>query len=260
MRIAVSNQKGGAGKTTTALNLAGALNQAGADVLLVDLDPQGHATEGAGFEDAFRAPGVSLYDTLVDLDEIDRVGELVRPQSAGEFDVLPSHQMMINIEDDLQQVRRREERLSLVLDELGDGEAYDHTLIDCPPNLGILTDNALLAAGNIVIPAQARTTSIRALELLIEQKRALGRAFDTDIREIALVANEVTEDNEAAEMMEWFRDRAESRGIPVFEIRKRVALQRAWNAGVSIFEYDPECDMCDEYLRLAARVEEAEGQ
>lgn len=250
MAISVSNQKGGAGKTTTSINVAGALNQRGRDVLLVDFDPQGHATEGLGFEDQYLKDDKSLFDLLPDFERMDEAPELVVEHL--EMDLLPSHQNMINAEDTLSGTMKREERLKFLLEEI---DGYDYIIIDCPPNLGVLTDNAIVATRNVLIPAQARTTSIRALEILFRQLGAMERPYGT-IRELGLVANEVGTDGEAKEMMEWFRDVFEEKEYaPVFEIRKRVALQRAWNNGVSIVEHDEECDMEAEYLAIADHLE-----
>lgn len=250
MIIAVSNQKGGTGKTTTTINAAGALNQRGNDVLLIDLDPQGHATEGLGFEDEYLKDDKNLFDVLPDFDQFDATTDLICEHP--EMDLLPSHQDMINIEDALSGSMKREERLQMLLEEVED---YDYILIDCPPNLGVLTDNAIVASRNVLIPAQAKSTSIRALEILFRQLRAMERPYG-EIRELALVANEVGTDGEAKEMMEWFKDVFEDKDrAPVFEIRKRVALQRAWNSGVSIFEHEEECDMEAVYHDIAEHVE-----
>jgi len=252
MRIAISNQKGGAGKTTTAINVAGALNDRGYDVLLIDLDPQGHATDGLGHADLYEADRLSLFDVLPDLDGMGRLDELVVDHP--EMDLVPSHEAMINAEDELAGAMKREERLRMLLD--GSDSQWDHVLIDCPPNLGVLVDNAIVAAPNVLIPAQAKTTSKRAINLLFKQLRAIESAFG-DIDELGLVANEVGVDGEADDMMAWFKDIFESKhGREVFEIRKRVALQRAWNNGVSIFEHDEDCDMEAEYQRIAAHIEE----
>lgn len=252
MRLAISNQKGGAGKTTTTINVAGALNQLGQNVLVIDLDPQGHATEGLGNGDLYDADRLSLIEVLTDLDALDRLDELT--VSHDEMDLVPSHERMINAEDKLSAERARETRLQRLLD--GSVDQYDHVLIDCPPNLGILTDNAIAATQNVLIPAQAKSTSKRAIKILFKQLSSMEAAFG-DIDEIALVANEVGHDGEASEMMEWFKEVFESKeNKPVFEIRKRVKLQRAWNAGVSIFEHSEECDMEEEYLAIANHIEE----
>lgn len=250
LRIAVSNQKGGAGKTTTAINVAGALAHRTHEVLLVDLDPQGHSTEALDLDGEYEVDAASMFDALVDIDQRDIIDSLICHRE--EFDVVPSHVDMFRAEAQLTTERRREERLQMVLDEM-DAE-YDFLLVDCPPNLGVLTDNALLATEHVLIPAQPRTSSVRALEILFDQIEALEETYGVEIRQVALVANESRNDSETEEMLEWFRDVFGGDGV--YEIPTRVALQRAWNAGVSIFEHEesvPEAEA--EYERLAAGLE-----
>lgn len=251
LRIAISNQKGGAGKTTTAINVAGALAHRGHDVLLVDLDPQGHSTEALDLDDEYEVDAASMFDALVNIEQRDIIDSLICHRE--EFDVVPSHVDMFRAEAQLTTERRREERLQMVLDEM---EAdYDFLLVDCPPNLGVLTDNALLATEHVLIPAQPRTSSVRALEILFDQIDALEETYDVEIRQVALVANETRNDSETEEMLEWFRDVFGGDGV--YEIPTRVALQRAWNAGVSIFEHEESLpDVEAEYERLAAALEE----
>lgn len=251
--IAVSNQKGGVGKTTVAVNVAGALHQRGRDVLLVDLDPQGNATEGLGFADAYDAQPPSLFDVLTNPDQRSAIGSIVREHA--EMDVVPSNVDHHHTEREMTHVRRPTEQLSLALDEVG--EDYDYVLIDCPPSLGHLTDNALFASQNVLIPALAESTSKRAVELLFDHITSIERDFEISIRECALVANRVEETNEAAEMTEWFARAFDN--TPRFEVRKRVALQRAHSAGGSLFEHDPEVDMCDVFLDVAATLDEQFG-
>ena len=251
--LAVSNQKGGVGKTTIAVNVAGALNQRGRDVLLIDLDPQGNATEGLGFADAYDAQPPSLFDVLTDTEQRGAITEIVREHA--EMDVVPSNVDHHHTEREMTHVRRPTEQLSLALGALE--EQYDYVLIDCPPSLGHLTDNALFAARNVLIPALAEGTSKRAVELLFDHVTTIERDFDISIRERALVANRVEETNEATEMLEWF-DRAFD-DTPRFEVRKRVALQRAHSAGVSLFESDPEVDMCEVFLAIARALDEQFG-
>jgi chromosome partitioning protein len=251
--LAVTIQKGGVGKTTTAINVAGALNQRGRDVLLVDLDPQGAATEGLGFAAEYDAKPPTLFDVLTDAEQRDVLEEIIVEHE--EMDVVPSNIDMTAAEPELTLSRRGGEQLDLALDAVQDD--YDYIIIDCPPYLGYLTDNGLYAAQNVLIPALAETTSKRALELLFDHIESLELDYEISFEERGLIANRVEETNEAEEMMEWFHDAFPD--IPVWEIRKRVALQRAFSSGCSIFEYKPDIDMADRYLDIAASLDDQFG-
>lgn len=132
-------------------------------------------------------------------------------------------------------------------------EAYDYILIDCPPSTGPLVDNALLACRNVLVPAPARTTARRSLHLMLDQIDILEEAFGVEISLVALVANEVTADSEAEEVVAWLSDVVGESAV--FEVRKRVALQRAWNNSVSIFAYPEVCDATVVYDDIAGRLE-----
>ncbi len=248
--MSVSNQKGGVGKTTIAINLTAAFSQKGKDALLIDLDPQGHGTEGVGLEDKYTEENTNLSDILLDLEVQEKINDIV--VEGKEFDIIPSNVDMFNLEPQLITAVRNKERLAMALDHLE--ASYDYILIDCPPHLGNLTDNALLASRNILIPALAEGTSVRALEILLDQMTTLERAYEVEIKNLAVVANRVNPNNQAKEMMEWF-DKAFKDRVPVFEVRKRVALQRAWSAGVSIFAHNESCDMEEKFLEIADYLE-----
>jgi len=252
-KLAVTIQKGGVGKTTTAINVAGALNQRGREVLLIDLDPQGAATEGLGFTEAYDAQPPSLFDILTEPTERDHLEDLIL--SHEEMDVVPSNIDMTAAEPELTMSRRGGEQLALALDNVED--AYDYVIIDCPPYLGYLTDNGLYAAQNVLIPALAESTSKRALELLFDHIESLELDYEIEFTECGVVANRVEETNEAEQMMEWFRDAFPD--VPVWEIRKRVDLQRSFSDGSSIFGYNGDLDMAERYLEIAASLDRQFG-
>lgn len=247
-RLCVSNQKGGVGKTTVSINVAGALNELGRDVLLVDLDPQGSATEGLGFVDAYDVNPPSLFDVLTDPKQREHAGSLIC--SHPEMDVLPSNIDMTAVEPELTLSRRACEQLTLVLDRLEDD--YDYVIVDCPPNLGLLTDNALYATQNVLVPALAESTSKRALELLYDHIESIELEFGIHIAERGVVANRVEPTNEADHMLEWLGEAFPE--VPVWEVRKRVDLQRAYAEGGSIFDYKPELDMAGVFLTIGRSV------
>lgn len=257
-KLCLSNQKGGVGKTTVAINVAGALNQRGHDVLFVDLDPQGNATEGLGFPEAYNKEPPTLFDVLTDASSRDQFGNLLLDHE--EMAVIPSNIDMTAAEPELTMARRGSEQLALALDTLD--REFDWIIVDSPPNLGFLTDNALHATQNVLIPALAESTSKRALELLFDHIEMLELDFEGvdaefEISDCGLVANRVETTNEADEMLEWFDEVFDN--VPVWEVRKRVDLQRAFSAGVSIFEHKSELDMCETFNEIAAGLERQYG-
>ncbi|ARS88772.1 ParA family protein [Natrarchaeobaculum aegyptiacum] len=250
-RLCVTNQKGGVGKTTVAINLAGGLNERGHDVLFVDLDPQGNATEGLGLLEAYDAEPPTLLDALVEPSAVSP-SELVYDHP--EMDVVPSNIDMNAAESALGGESDGETRLEPLLESLEEDGDYDVVVVDCPPYLGLVTDNALLATENVVVPALAEPTSKRSLELLFDYVGALEMDHDVQIEPRVLVANRVENTKEADHMIDWFEEALPD--VPLYRIRKRVALQRAFADGRSIFGVEEETDMQSVFLEIAATIEE----
>ena len=250
-KIAVAQQKGGTGKTTMAINIAGALNARGRDVLFIDLDPQGNATENLGLREAYDSQPPSLFDILSDAKQRDRIGELVRDHE--EMSVIPANIDMTAIEPELTLARRSGEQLALALEHVAD--EYDYVIIDCPPFLGNLMDNAMYAARNVLIPALAEDTSKRAFELLFDHIDALERDYDITIRERGVVVRRIdVRKTQANEMVDWIDNAFD--GTPVWEIRERAAIQRALANGASVFVAEPDCDQIDVLEAMAADLDD----
>jgi chromosome partitioning protein len=278
----VTNAKGGTGKTTVAINVAGALNRRGHDVLFVDLDPQGNATEGLGLGEAYDAAPPTLFDVLTDADYRHRLGEVV--VSHPEMDVVPSNIDMLGAERELtiaDLVARAKSggvaadpaavadlAVNVTPDSVSgphaidvldralaalDGD-YDYVVVDSPPFYGKLTDTGIYAARNVLVPALTEATSERAVELLVDQVTALEAQADVTVDTVGVVANRVETTNEDEEMLAWFD--AVFADNPVWEVRKRVALQRAFSAGQSLFAYDNGADMTEVFLDIADSLEE----
>jgi chromosome partitioning protein len=251
--VAVCNQKGGVGKTTVTINLGGALADLGFRVLLIDLDPQGHLTEGVGLRAYYERENVSLFAHLVHGQG--KIGDLIVQPPHDEFAAIPTNFQMMLAEQALYMSRNREHKLRSMLAKLE--TPFDWILLDCPPTLGNLTDNALNAAQKVVIPVQAESTSIRALELLFDQIESIEHGLNIHIATLAIVPNLVQDSSMARRTLEDLR--SEIPNVTPFELRKRVILQNAWDEGRSIFHYEAtkpdqvkaKREVIEDYLQLA---------
>jgi chromosome partitioning protein len=249
-KMAVSNQKGGVGKTAVAINVAGALNQRGHDVLFVDLDPQGNATENLGMRSVYDKEPPSLFDVLSDPEKRDCIADLVLEHE--EMYLLPSNIDMTAVEPELTLSRRSGQQLSLALEHVED--SYDYVIIDCPPFLGNLMDNALFAAQNTLIPALAETTSKRAFELLFDHISAIEKDYGIQIHERGVVTNRIdVRKTQAQDMIEWIENAFDD--TPVWKVRERAAMQRALANGGSLFAEEPDCDQIPVFEEIATDLD-----
>jgi chromosome partitioning protein len=247
--IAVVNQKGGCGKTTTAVNLAVAFARAGRRTLLVDLDPQGHATMGMGFDpDQFER---TVHDALVNPD-VPALGIIVNTDVEC-LDLGPSNVGLAGAEMQLQRVLGKELVLGEQLRQVQDH--YDMCLVDCAPSLGLLMLNALVASTDVIIPVQVHFYAFEGLKRLLETIRLLKQRFHPcAARTLGLLMTFVEDGPRYTRKIQL--ELRELFGDLVFEtvIHKTIKLVEAPHVGQSIFAYAPEHKAAREYRALADEI------
>jgi chromosome partitioning protein len=250
--ISVVNQKGGVGKTTTAVNLAAALAEAGKFVLLVDLDPQGNATSGLGLKNDQLDKG--LYHAIMGQESIHNVA--FNTHHAG-LRVVPATPDLAGANVELVQVEGREAKLSDILAEVS--HAYDFVLIDCPPSLGILTVNGLVAADQILIPVQAEYYALEGLGQLLKTIELVRDNIKPNLSILGAVLTMYDSRNRLSE--EVFQELYKYFPNNIFRsvIPRTVRLAEAPSYGKSIFHYEPGGKGAKAYERLAREVLEQFG-
>jgi chromosome partitioning protein len=245
--IAVVNQKGGVGKTTTATNLSAALAEAGKFVLLVDMDPQGNATSGFGFSRDHVGSGV--YEALA---KQIRAHDAIINSSHEGLRIFPSSPNLAGANVELVDMERREHQLYDLLQELS--HAYDYIIIDCPPSLGLLTINSLVAADELLIPVQAEYYALEGLGQLLE---TIG-LIQTHLKpELAILGAVITmfdkrtklSEDVMNELYKFFPNNIFRSVIP-----RTVRLAEAPSFGKSIFHYEPGGKGARAYERLAKEI------
>lgn len=270
-KTAVLNQKGGVGKTGLTAGAGGALAERGRRVLLIDLDPQGHLTAEALRMKEADPEGPNVADALTG-DYTGPVQDLIvhRPQhpSGGQLDLIPTCvNMFLVVKTLYSRARAPEFRLERLLEQLPVG-SYDHVLIDCPPSLDVLTDNALVAASGVVIPVQPNNTSLRALRLLITQLGVLEAELRLPQRELYGLVPGIYRrplSGIAKHKMKQLErySTVEDAEIPPLPILAHLPLaavvEEAWLSGETITDYQPEAPIADAYRRIAVRLDVAAG-
>lgn len=233
-RITVANQKGGAGKTTDVIHTGGALATRGHDVLLVDIDYHGGLTCSLGYSDLYYdTDRTTLFDVL-DFDQMESVNEILVEHE--EFDILPASEKLANNKNiqTLLEAPKSRERLGMTLDKLD--KDYDYIVIDTPPSLNVLTDNALVATRNVIIPVLPEKLNANSLRIFAKQLQSLEPAYG-DINRLAIVCNRVEQNAEHRNTIEEIES---AYSLPLFEIPKRTDLSQSIGEGVSIFGFSKE--------------------
>ncbi len=245
--IAVANQKGGVGKTTTAINLATALAAIGWRVLLVDLDPQGNASTGLGIANSARVK--SSYDVLIGGTS---VTEAVLASRVPRLDVLPATVELSGAEIELVELEDRAHRLDKALGNTGG--RWDICLIDCPPSLGLLTVNGLVAANQLLIPLQCEFFALEGLSQLLQTVERIRGAFNPRLAILGVALTMFDRRNNLSQAVS--DDVRACLGETVFEtvVPRNVRLSEAPSHGLPALIYDLRCPGSTAYIQLAREV------
>lgn len=250
--IAIANQKGGVGKTTTSINLAASLAVLEYKTLLVDADPQANSTSGIGFDP--RNIKASVYECLVnDLDPLDAI----QPTDTPHLDLLPAHIDLVGAEIEMINLVEREYKMKKILDAVKDN--YDFIIIDCSPSLGLITINALTASDSVIIPVQCEYFALEGLGKLLNTIKIVQNRLNTNLEiegilltmyDVRLrLSNQVVE-----EVRTHFHDL-------VFDtiIQRNTRLSEAPSFGVSVIMHDASCKGAINYLNLAREILQKNG-
>jgi chromosome partitioning protein len=241
--LAVANQKGGVGKTTTTVNLAAGLAQAGQQVLLVDLDPQGNATMGSGIDK--RALKETVYQVLLGLSTAERVR--LRSESGG-YDVLPANRELAGAEVEMVELEHREVRMKGALAPLA--TEYDYIVIDCPPALNLLTLNGLVAAGAVVIPMQCEYYALEGLSDLINTIKKVRMHLNPSIEIAGLLRTMFDPRNTLAQQVSAQLEEHFGAKVYATIIPRNVRLAEAPSYGIPAILFDAACKGSQAYRAL----------
>lgn len=249
--IAIANQKGGVGKTTTAINLAVALSQAGRKILLIDLDPQGNATSGLAASEEIRkslAEGKTIYEAIVSNAVLAEVIHEVRPN----LHLAGAGADLVGAEIEMATMAGRERRLRALL--YGVRDEYNYVLIDTPPSLGLLTLNALVAADTVLVPMQCEYYALEGLSALVgtikRVKQELRPALEIEGLVLTMFDSRNRLSHEISrEVRQHFRDKVFKAVIP-----RNVRLSESPSHGLSVLEYETKSTGAQCYRELAEEI------
>jgi chromosome partitioning protein len=245
--LAITNQKGGVGKTTTSVNLCAGLAEQGEKVLLVDLDPQGNATMGSGVDK--NSCDITIYDVLIDESGPE---EAIMESESGGFDLIPANADLTAAEVELIDMMLKEHRLKHALKKIRD--KYDYIIIDCPPSLSMLTVNALAAAEGVIIPMQCEYYALEGLSALVETINQIRDVLNPDLKVEGVLRtmydprNSLTNEV-SSQLTEHFGEALYDTAIP-----RNVRLAEAPSFGEPILKYDPGSRGARSYRALAEEI------
>ncbi len=245
--LAIANQKGGVGKTTTAINLSASLTLASKKVLLIDLDPQGNATTGSGIDKHSISP--TVYQVLLGQSKINSA---IRKSNEGQYDVLPANRNLAGGEVELVDIENRENRLKNALHNLLD--KYDYILIDCPPALSLLTVNGFTAADAVMIPMQCEYYALEGLRDLVETIKRIRSSLNSGLKIEGLLRTMYDPRNSLTrqvsdDLEDHFGDKVYRTVIP-----RNVRLAEAPSHGLPVVAFDASSRGALAYLDLAREV------
>lgn len=255
--VALANQKGGVGKTTNSINIAGALAAAGHEVLVADFDPQGYLTRTLGFRDPYRGVSTTVADAIANPRRVDP-RTLIQPHS--EFDLLPSGDSLRTIIDRLRRIdTHRSRTIERFLDEMAAG--YDFVVADTPPVQNAFTDLLVTDCDDVFLPMTPSEPSVYATKTMLDRMVELERTGDASLTIRAVLISNVNYplDNEQKRAIKWVRENFEGH-CAIYTVRHRAAIKRALRDGESIFGPNAErSDMEEVYREIAEKIRSLRG-
>ena len=245
--LSIVNQKGGVGKTTTAVNLATALSISGKSCLVIDLDPQGNASTGFAVTSEQRTPG--SYEVLM---QKAKITDAVRPTEVSGLGIVPSRVELSNAESELFEFESREHLLRNAIDSLP--ERYDSVIIDCPPGLGILTTNALVASNRVLVPLQCEFYALEGLSQILRVIKKVKLEHNSELNLDGILLTMYDPRNKLSFQVE--EDVREVMGSIVYKtiIPRNIKISESPSHGKPVLLYDHKCIGSEAYVNLAVEV------